>query len=222
LFTMGAMATTERPLRADAERNRQRILAAAAEVFAERGLEVSLDDIAHAAGVGVGTVYRRFPSKDDLVDALFESKIGAVEAAAHAALAIEDPWDGFAHFLREACRLHAQDSAMKDVLLAGECGRERVAHARSRIAPLAMQVVKRAQDAGALRADLGAFDMPMMQLMVATAAQRTRDVTPDYWQRMVTILLDGLRAHRDDVTPMPVPALGPEAFVAAMAPRPKR
>ena len=212
------MATTERPLRADAERNRLRILSAAAEVFAERGLDVSLDDIADAAGVGVGTVYRRFPSKDDLIDALFHAKIGEVEAAAHAALAIEDPWDGFEHFLREACRVHSRDSAMKDVLLAGACGRERVAHARSRIAPIAMKVVQRAQDAGVLRSDLGPFDMPMMQLMVATVAQRTRDVSPEYWQRAVTILVDGLKTRRDDVTPMPGPALSPEEFLTAMAP----
>ena len=74
--------TPERPLRADAERNRRRILAAAAEVFADRGLDVSLDDIAAAAGVGVGTVYRRFPNKDSLIDALFEEKMGRVIALA--------------------------------------------------------------------------------------------------------------------------------------------
>src|SRR5919107_5107373 len=97
--------STTRPLRADAERNRARILAAASEVFAERGLDVSLDDIAGAAGVGVGTVYRRFPDKDALIDALFEDKIADVERVAREALDVEDPWEGFESFMRAVCRL---------------------------------------------------------------------------------------------------------------------
>src|SRR5690349_24529453 len=90
---------TTRPLRADAERNRARILAAAAEVFADRGLDASLDDIAAAAGVGVGTVYRRFPDKDALIDALFEVKIDRARALATEALEFEDPWEGFVFFI---------------------------------------------------------------------------------------------------------------------------
>src|ERR687889_852635 len=101
--------STTRPLRADAERNRARILAAASEVFAERGLDVSLDDIAAHAGVGVGTVYRRFPDKDALIDALFEDKIADVERVAREALEIEDPWEGFETFMRAVCRLQAED-----------------------------------------------------------------------------------------------------------------
>jgi AcrR family transcriptional regulator len=186
-------------------------------VFAERGVDVSLDEIAHAACVGVGTVYRRFPAKDDLIDALFEDKIGEVEAAAREALALDDPWDGFSTFLRNACRLHARDRSLKEVLLAGDRGRDRVRMARERIAPLASQLLVRAQESGAVRADLGAFDMPLVQLMVGFIADRTRDVAPDYWERMVTILLDGMCPRRDAVTPMPAPPLEPEQFVASMA-----
>lgn len=211
------MATTERPLRADAERNRQRILAAAATVFAERGVDVSMDDIADAAGVGVGTVYRRFPSKDDLIEALFEEKIRAIEGAARRGLEADDPWTGFETFLREACAAHAADSGLKEVMLAGDRGREQVARARERIAPLAIQIVRRAQEAGALRADLGPFDVPLMQFMVSFVADKTRCVAPGYWQRMVTILLDGLRADREELTAMPVQPLSPEQFVTAMA-----
>src|SRR4051794_35027271 len=126
-----------RPLRADAERNRERILAAAAEVFAERGLDVSLDDIAAHAGVGVGTVYRRFPDKDDLIDALFEAKIdGAVQLASDA-LEIEDPWEGLVTFIRGMCAMQAADRGFKDALLSRDRGRDRVAGARERIAPRA-------------------------------------------------------------------------------------
>src|SRR3954452_2459805 len=106
-----------RPLRADAERNRARILAAAAEVFAERGLDVSLDDIAAAAGVGVGTVYRRFPDKDALIDALFEDKIRAVAERLQAAVAIEDPWEAFETFMRGVCASHAADRGLKEAML---------------------------------------------------------------------------------------------------------
>src|SRR6188768_1525257 len=90
----------QRPLRSDAERNRQRILQAAEEVFAARGLDASLDDIAAAAGVGVGTVYRRFPDKDALIDALFEDKIRRVHALAEAGLTEPDPWEALAGFMR--------------------------------------------------------------------------------------------------------------------------
>src|ERR687886_1643260 len=127
--------STTRPLRADAERNRARILAAAAEVFAERGLDVSLDDIAAHAGVGVGTVYRRFPDKDALIDALFEDKIERAVALVDDALEIEDPWEGLTTFLRGMCRMQAEDSGFKDALLLGDRGRERVAGARERFVP---------------------------------------------------------------------------------------
>src|SRR5215207_11651643 len=92
LMSTATRMSTIRPLRADAERNRARILAAAAEVFAERGLDVSLDDIAAHAGVGVGTVYRRFPDKEALIDALCEDKIDRAVALADDALEIQDPW----------------------------------------------------------------------------------------------------------------------------------
>src|SRR5580692_7177997 len=84
----------ERPLRRDAERNRQRILAAAAAVFTERGLDATLDEVARAAGVGVGTVYRRFPDKETLVSELFRDRIDALVTVAEEACAAADPWHG--------------------------------------------------------------------------------------------------------------------------------
>ena len=88
------MSAPSRPLRKDAERNRQRILAAAAEVFAARGLDVTLDDIAAHAGVGVGTVYRRFTDKDELIDAVFERQLDPVAALASDSLGSPDACDG--------------------------------------------------------------------------------------------------------------------------------
>ncbi len=205
----------ERPLRADAERNRQRILAAAEELFRERGLGVSLDDIAAAASVGVGTVYRRFPDKDDLIDALFEDKIAEVECVAREALATEDPWDGFEAFMRAVCRLQAEDRGLKEALLTRDRGRERVAMARERITPIALQILERAQEAGVVRDDLGTYDVPMMHFAVGFVAERTREVSPAYWERLLTVLLDGMRAGAG-ITSMPAPPLEQEQFVAAM------
>jgi AcrR family transcriptional regulator len=204
-----------RPLRADAERNRERILAAAAEVFADRGLDASLDDIAAAAGVGVGTVYRRFPDKDALIDALFEAKIASARDLARDSLEIDDAWEGFETFMRGMCRMQAEDRGFKEALLSRDRGRERVAAARDTIAPLAIQLLERAQREGAVREDLGTFDVPLMHLCVALIADRTRDVAPDYWERILTILLDGVAAAGPR-TPMPVEPIDREAFVGAM------
>src|SRR5918912_696083 len=124
--------STARPLRADAERNRARILAAAAEVFAERGLDVSLDDVAAHAGVGVGTVYRRFPDKDALIDALFEDKIAGVAEVAGRALELKDPWDAFETFVRAVAQAQAQDRGLKEALHVSDRGRHRIAVARER------------------------------------------------------------------------------------------
>ena len=208
--------SSTRPLRADAERNRARVLAAAAEVFADRGLDVSLDEIAAHAGVGVGTVYRRFPDKDALIDALFEEKIDRAVELADRALEIEDPWEAFTTFMRGMCRMQAGDRGFKDALLVRDRGRERVAAARERIAPRAMQLLTRAQEAGAVRSDLGPFDVPMLNLCVSLIADRTRDVAPEYWERVLTIIIDGISA-KGPATTMPVEPLDRETFTEAMA-----
>jgi AcrR family transcriptional regulator len=212
-------ATPERPLRADAERNRQRILAAARDVFAERGLDVSLDDIAAHAGVGVGTVYRRFPDKDALIDALFEEGIAGIAAAARRGLEVEDPWEGFVGFLREANALQAADRGLKELLLSRGRGRERVEQARDSIAPIAMELVRRARESGKLRDDLGPFDVPLINLMVGSIGDATRDVAPDAWERFLGIVIDGLCQRRDAPTPLPAPPLDREQFATAMTRR---
>src|SRR5881398_821309 len=116
-----------RPLRRDAERNRQRILQAAREVFAERGLGVTLDEIARWAGVGVGTVYRRFADKESLIDALFEDGIGEVVALAEDALDYEDSWAGFVHWFEGFVAMQAQDRGLKEVLLSSRGSQQRIA-----------------------------------------------------------------------------------------------
>src|SRR3954451_20998189 len=117
--TMPPGGTSVRPeprLRADAERNRRRLLAAAAEVFARRGLEAGLDEIARHAGVGTGTVYRRFPDKSLLIDALFESRFQDLVAVAESALVMDDPWAGLVWFLERSITMQQADRGLKELL----------------------------------------------------------------------------------------------------------
>jgi AcrR family transcriptional regulator len=200
------MATDAKPLRRDAERNRQRILEAAHGVFAERGLAATLDDVAAAAGVGVGTVYRRFPNKDELVEALFVDRIDQMVALAQRSAEMEDPWEALETFLTRAAELNATDRGFRQVVL-GAGGRERVARGRARIEPIVRGIVQRAQDAGVLRPDAVALDMPLIQLMLSTIADAARDVRPDLWRRYLEYFLDGLRATpRREIVAPPEPA----------------
>src|ERR671933_90846 len=111
------MDTAAPPLRRDAERNRQRILDAARELFAERGLAVTLNDVADHAGVGVGTVYRRFPDKAELVEALFEQRLEGIVGLLEEALENPDPWLGLEGFLERVLELQANDRGLKDILV---------------------------------------------------------------------------------------------------------
>lgn len=201
-----------RPLRADAERNRQRIIAAAQEVFAQRGLEVTLDDIAHQAGVGVGTVYRRFANREELIEAIFDTEIQRVIEVAEEALAHEDPWAGLVHFFTTAGQDFADDRGLREVLLVGTHGKDRVAAARDRLSPVVSAVIERAQRHGSLRDDIEASDVPLIQIMLGAATQLTRTVSPGLWQRYLTLILDGLRASREAPTPLPHRALSQEEF----------
>jgi AcrR family transcriptional regulator len=197
----------DRPLRKDAARNRQRILAAAREVFAERGLEVTLDDIAHHAGLGVGTVYRRFSDKEQLIDALFDERVDAIASRAEEALAIDDPWLALEGWLVGMLEEQAMDRGLRELAFAGQHGRERVARARQRIAPMVEQLVARAHASGQLRADVVPEDIPIVQKMVCDVMDLCAGVDQQLWRRYLALLLDGMRAGGEGPTPLPVPAL---------------
>jgi AcrR family transcriptional regulator len=204
---------SERPLRSDAQRNRLRILQAAREVFADRGLDASLDQIAAHAGVGVGTVYRRFPDKDALIDALFEDRIDEIAAAGQSALSASDPWEGLVDFLQQANGLLSRDRGLRQVLLSR--GAHKTERAREKIVPIATELVARAQRAGSLRADLDPLDLPVIQLMVSAIADMTREVSPELWQRALTIIIDGLATTRKAPTPLPGKPLDRDQLAAA-------
>src|ERR687890_2191555 len=170
--------TAARPLRPDAERNRRRIVDAAKSLFAGRGVEVSVEDIAAAAGVGIGTFYRRFPDRESLIEAVFATKLERATQSARELLEIEDPWDAFRAFVMTVARMHARDRGLNDVLLSSDLVRERVAAFRETIQPLAGQLIERAKAAGALREDVTLFDIAMIYQAVAAIAEITRDFSP--------------------------------------------
>jgi AcrR family transcriptional regulator len=205
-----------RPLRRDAERNRQRILAAAAEVFTERGLDVSLDEVARHAGVGVGTVYRRFADKEALVDTLFISYVDNLAAIAEHALEMPDAEEALFWFFENWMEAMANNIGLRQLLMFATYAGDRVAYARSRFAPLVSAIVARAQATGQVRADLAGTDIPFIGLMLSSAAEYAQQTQPEIWRRYLTLLIDGIRASRDGTTPLPVPPLSPAEMGAVM------
>lgn len=200
-----AIPVTVRPLRRDAERNLERVLVAAREAFAEHGMDASVEEVARRAGVGIGTVYRRFPTKADLVDAVFEASIADLSTIAREALELADPWDGFCMFLERALELNAANRGLHAVLATNEHGRERIAAARRKMRPLVGRVIARAQEQGTLRPDFRPQDLSLIFMSAGRVVEMTADVAPEMWRRLLGLLIDGLRSEA--ATPLPHPAL---------------
>ena len=194
-------------LRKDAQRNRERLVEAARAVFAERGLDVALDEVARRAGVSIGTLYNRFPTRADLVAAVFADRRETLIEIAEHALAMDDPWEGFAHFVEQVCRMQAADRGYNDLS----------ARSIPQVAPtpdhvrgheLMTEVVERAKRSGALRPDFVLADTAFVTWAITRTIEATADVDPDAWRRHLGFVLDGLRtpaAH-----PLPVAALTDE------------
>ncbi|MFN8112818.1 MAG: TetR/AcrR family transcriptional regulator [Solirubrobacterales bacterium] len=205
-----------RPLRRDAERNRKRILASAQVLIAEHGVDVSLDEIARHAGVGIGTAYRRFPDREALIDELLEDKISEIEAIAEAAAAMPDPWEGFVFFLERSVEKQAADRGLKQALLVPNRGAERLAAARARIEPKVDSIIARAQEAGALRPDFRHEDVPLVFEMVFAVNDATHDVDPGLYRRYLKLIVDGLATERTGKCELGHPALSRSKTVDAM------
>src|SRR4051812_37556930 len=202
------MATeTTRPLRRDAEINRERLLAAARELFATRGLEVTLNEIAHHAGVGVGTAYRRFANKEEVIDALFEEGLRDVADVANEALASPDPWAGLARFPQRSLHMQFGGRGLNQIMNNTALGRDRVSDARDRIAPLIQRLVDRAKANGVVRPDLEQSDLIFVQLGLSAIMESSREVEPELYTRYLTMFLDGIRTDRTSFLPLPARAL---------------
>ena len=197
---MEANGLAETRLRKDAELNRQRIVAVAREVFRDRGLSATLNDVARHAGVGVGTVYRRFADKNQLIDALLDDMIATVETATREALLEPDAWVGLTQALEKVCEQHALDRGLRELMLGTGTGPQRQAQMRERFAPLVGQLVARAKAQGRLRSDILPPDLPLIQLMLGAVTEHFAE--PELWRRYLALIIDGLR-DRPDLLPLP-------------------
>jgi AcrR family transcriptional regulator len=202
------MATTEispphvveRARRADAVRNRKSVLAAARRCMARKGLDAQIEEIARAAGLGVGTVYRHFPTKEDLVEALAMDRFERLAELAHEALAMDDPWAAFERFMRTSARIQTDDRALSEVLTSRPETMTRAAESVD-ILGLVSELMARGQAAGVIRADADPRDVPMLMCALA-GTHRNPHTHPE---RYIGIVLDGLRpagAGHTELTPI--------------------
>ena len=181
-------------LRADAERNRERILTAAQEVFAEWGLNAALEKIARQAGVGIATLYRRFPTRANLIAASFERKMADYAAAGEHALDNPDPWKGFCWLINRFCAMQAADAGLKDLITMRFPPHSSAETLRARALQSLEVLIQRAQRQGTLRSDFVSTDVTMLLFANAGVVTATRDNAPDTWQRFTSYMIDAFRA----------------------------
>lgn len=192
-------------LRVDAQRRRQALLCAAAAVFLEKGPNAPLEDVARKAGVGIATLYRRFPTRDALVEAVFEAKMAvyADRAEAAAASAVDDAWAAFSAYVRDICAMQIQDPAFGAVLLRPRQGSDLFAGAYARALRAARHLVAHARAAGAVRADLRETDLYLLASATAALVSDPGPVPADRAAHRITeLFLDAARpqthSHEDD------------------------
>ena len=210
--------TRARPLRRDAQANRDRIVAAARVAFAAHGIDVPVEEISRRAAVGMGTLYRHFPAKEDLIDAVLEDAFEEFVGAAEQALAEENAWTAFRGFLERVFALHVENRGLKDIIATRAHGRARAEAMRTRMRPLLLRMIERAHEQGTLRPDFTAEDMPLVFWTGGRVIEATASVAPEFWRRHLGLLLDGLRAEA--ATPLPHPPLTRAQLNRAIGRRP--
>ena len=176
-------------------RNRERIVSSARVLFATDGLETSVEDVTRHAGVGMGTLYRHFPTKEELIDAVLEEAFEEFLDVAESALEEPDPWTGLCVFFEQAVAMHADNRGLKDVLATRVRGRSRAAAMRRQLRPVLVRLVERAQEDGSLRPDFVPEDIALMLWGADGVIECGSTVAPDVWRRYLGFILDGLRSE---------------------------
>jgi AcrR family transcriptional regulator len=200
-------------LRSDAARNRAALVAAARDVFGERGLDAPLDEIARRAGVGNATLYRRFPTRQELVDAVFTGRMAEYAQAVDAALDNPDPWAGFRSYVMHILRLQADNRGLADLLVTSSADpASEMERLRGHAYAGAVELISRAQSAGSLRPDFVSQDLVLLLMANAGLVRRMAAAAPDAWERVAVFILDGL--HADAATPAPRPPAQSKVRVA--------
>ena len=193
----------ERALRADAARNRDAIVAVARDVFAEQGLEAPLEAIAARAGVGIATLYRRFPTREKLIAAALVDKVAEYVDAARQALTVPDPWAGFAGWVERICELQADDRGLSDLLSMMLSEDEQVEQLRRTANELLVTLIDRAKAQGTLREDFVREDLVLLLISTSAVMHATRADAPDAWRRFVALALDSFGSQGAPGLPPP-------------------
>jgi len=203
---------TERPKRRDAALNNERLVQAAREVFARDGLAATLEDIAAHAGVGVGTIYRNFASKREIIETLYDAAIDSALADVEHALQIEDPWDALVTFFEVAAARQAADRGLRETL-PGHTGSGPNRDTSEKLLAALSPLFDRAHAAGILRAGITVTDITPIFAML-NGIYGMSETQPELWRRYLALMLDGLRSV--DRPALPVPALDIAAFQTAL------
>jgi AcrR family transcriptional regulator len=202
-------------MRADAQRNAEKLRTAAAELFRERGLQVSLKEIARRAGVSHGTLYNLFGTREALIDEVVaDLAADRLAEAAEQALACDDAWEGFAYYIEKVCELQATDPAVSDVIAGRYPGAERLMALCESSHAAAARIIERAQQAGALRPDFTRGDLLFVFGTNALLARASADAAPTAWRRGVAFMLDGLRTEA--ARPLPAGPLTEEQLAQVL------
>ena len=185
--------TPIRPQRADARRNRAAVIESARKQFAERGLDAQIDEIARGAGVGVGTVYRHFPTKEDLLEALAQARFEALAERGRRALEADDGWEGFVEFMTYSARVMAEDRLLSEAMEehAQMCGK---AAESVNLIEFTSELIDRAKAEGKLRRDIQPWDVPGLICGIGRAVRSAPGSPALTWERHLEIILAGLRA----------------------------
>jgi len=181
-------------LRADAERNRQLLLQAAREVFAEQGLEASSKEIARRAGVGIATLFRRFPTRQDLLVATFGTKLTAYTEAIDRALKDPDPWRGFCHYLITITEMQRGDRGFRDIVTLAFPAAPELRAQRDRVYRGVVELIEKAKATGRLREDFVPEDVPLVLMANAGVVAATAEHAPESSDRLVAYLLQAFTA----------------------------
>ena len=203
MTTAARIEASARPLRADAERNRLLILEVAAEVFAEKGLDAGFDEIARRAGVGAGTVYRRFPHRDELIEALLAHRLGELTEMARVAAENPDAWAGLVGFLETSIAMQMHDRGLRELMESSGRWSECSLADKNALIGAVVHLFDRAQEQGELRPDVQITDFGILTTMVSSVHDPEE---PARWRRYLALLLDGLRTSRDVPTALPIGA----------------
>jgi AcrR family transcriptional regulator len=206
-MTMEVAGTSH--LRSDAAANRARIVATAEKLFAQQGLDVSMDEIARAADVGPATLYRRFPTKESLLDAILLGGFEQLLQFANDAARERDAFTGLEHYFARTIQLQLENRAFLEVFMLRLRATPHLAELRRQIRPLIAEIVERAKQQGSLRTDLTAEDIQVLLWQLGRVVEFTGERAPSVWRRYLALTFDGLRPG----AARPLPRAGPTAAV---------